>query len=80
LNKAFITSSFFRYYDLTTDIKFRITAIEFKDGSPTIPAHGQEFYIGRTPEYIFVYNEKDSVTRVINAEDVKRLNVYLDRK
>lgn len=73
---SYLVNTYFNFQRLMDNAKNRTTAIEFKDGSETIPAHGQEFYIGRTQEYIFVYNEKDSVTRVINVEDVKRLNVY----
>lgn len=76
----YLNFTYIQYNQLISSTIYRTTAIEFRDGSETIPAHSHEFYIGRTPEYIFVYSEIDSATRVINAEDVKRLNFYSDSK
>jgi len=75
----FVFAAYYQYDALTKSEKNRNTAIEYTDGT-ILPAHGKEFYIGRTPEYIFLHNETEQVTRIVNASDVKRINNYAPQK
>lgn len=64
---------------LSFSTKHRNICVEFKDGE-IIPAHDSKYYIGRTPEYIFIYNEKDSCTKVYNASELKNITSYKDHE
>lgn len=72
---VFLSISLFKGFSTAERIfriaKFEKVEIIFRNGEPTFNNDSSHFYLGRTRNYLFIYNSIYKTTRVVNAIDVK---------